>query len=227
MVHQTTARANAVDRQHDGNHGAERADGRSADLTRAASFAFLLIGCAFFFFGAGAFRTDEPVFCSAFGAAVLFAPDAMRSARASLWPLRGASSAKSSGFPERRGRRVRAFPVRVSSAPFCGRPAPLVSETIQSGVSSSLPTMMRIGSCGAGATGGLRLRRGAWRSSDMGVTSFKSKSGDNPANVHDVILYHTSFCRLTQGFFAHASRRADRAHSLNGGIWKTVLLNRR
>ena len=52
-------------------------------------FAFLLIGCAFFFFGAGAFRADAPVFCSAFGAAALFAPDDVRSARASLWPLRG------------------------------------------------------------------------------------------------------------------------------------------
>ena len=34
-------------------------------------------------------RADAPVFCSAFGAAVLFAPDAVRSAYASLWPLRG------------------------------------------------------------------------------------------------------------------------------------------
>lgn len=65
-VHQTTARANADDRQHDGDHGAERADGRSADLTRAALFCLFAHRVRVFFLWGGRFPRGRTGFLFGF-----------------------------------------------------------------------------------------------------------------------------------------------------------------
>ena len=138
---------------------------RRRSLRARRSLAFLLIGRAdAFFFRAGAFR----------GAAGFFAASAARSSRVcfickmacvSCAPREVCLGASGSAF----------FCLLLREA------APLVSETIQSGVSSSVPTMMRTGSSETGAAWGLRLRRGVWRSSAMGFTSlFNRKAGRTP-----------------------------------------------
>ena len=80
---------------------------------------------------------------------------------------------------------------------FLREAAPLVSETIQSGVSSSVPTMMRTGSSETGAAGGLRLRRGVWRSSAMGFTSYSIEKRGEPRQC--IRRHPLSYCILPLG----------------------------
>ena len=114
---------------------------RRRSLRARRSLAFLLIGrAAAFFFRAGAFRGAAALR----GAAGFFAASAARSPRVcfickmacvSCAPREVCLGASGSAF----------------FCLFLREAAPLVSETIQSGVSSSVPTMMRTGSSETGA----------------------------------------------------------------------------
>ena len=215
-IHQARARTDADDQQHHGDHAAERADGQAAELARAAlSGLFAHRARRRFLFPGGRFPRRgglagrRGVLCRvgrAFAARLLHLQNGLRLLRAA----RGVS-----------GRLRLGFLLFVSAG---GRAAGIGNHPIRRILLGAHDDAHRL----------LRNGRGLGPASAAGRLAIichglhlliQSKSGANPACVYDVILYHTAFCRLAQGFFARASREPARTHSLNGGKTASVYID--